>query len=303
MHRLLAAIIVILAAWAPGRASALEIFACDPTLGALAQEIGGDKVTIFNAITAKQDPHFIEARPSLIAAARRADLLVCMGADQEAGWLPLVVRQSANARIQQGAPGYFLAAPLVRLLEVPARVDRAEGDIHPMGNPHILGDPGNLLPIAVALSQRLARIDGANAAHYTSRAEAFGVRWKAQVEGWRERARPLAGVGVVVQHRLWSYLIRWLGMLEVATIEPKPGVPPGAAYLADLIAEAPKRGARLILLGAYENPSLPRSVSERIGLPLVALPYTVGGAPEASDLTSLYTLTIDRLVAAASKAP
>src|SRR6516165_3276299 len=277
--------------------AALNVFACEPEWGALASEIGGDKVRVFTATTAHQDPHQVQARPSLIARLRAADLAVCTGAELEIGWMPVLLRQASNGRVQPGSPGYFEATQQVRLLEVPTRLDRAEGDIHPQGNPHIQGDPRNMQIIAAALAKRLAAIDSPHATGYTQRAKAFDEKLTQAIQGWQKEAAPLKGVNVVIYHKEWIYLMNWLGMHEVGTIEPKPGVPPGSAYLAQLLGEIPQKQARMVIYSAYQDPRAPDFISDKAKIPAVMLPFTVGGTDEARDLFGLYEDTIKRLLA------
>ena len=168
--------------------------------GAHPTELAGDKASIYTATGALQDPHRVEARPSLIAKARRANLVVCTGAELEAAWLPVVLRESGNHAVQPGSSGYFEAASAVRMLEVPARLDRAEGDVHAAGNPHIQTDARNFLPIADALSKRLIQLDPANTAHYQQQLAAFDRQWRAAIAKWEKQAAPLKGVPVIVQH-------------------------------------------------------------------------------------------------------
>src|SRR5258706_8529496 len=182
-------------------AAALNIFACEPEWGALAQEVGGDKVSVYNATPAQQDPHHIEARPSLIARARNADLLICSGSELEVGWLPLLLIQSGNSRIRPGSPGFLEASQFVVRLEVPRVVDRALGDIHPAGNPHVHLDPRNIARIGQVITERLIEIDRANADEYRKRADAFRQRWDSAIDRWTRQAAPLKGVPVVVYHR------------------------------------------------------------------------------------------------------
>jgi len=215
----------------------LNIFACEPEWAALAGEIGGDKVSVFTATTAKQDPHQVQARPALIAQLRSADLVVCTGAELEIGWMPVLLRQAANGRAQPGSPGYFEAAQQVRLLDVPTRLDRAEGDIHPAGNPHIQTDPRNIATVAAALTRRMGELDQADAAAFAARAQNFAGRWTAATQRWTQRSAPFRGATVAAYHKSWAYLEDWLGLLEAATIEPKPGIPPGSQYLAQLVAD------------------------------------------------------------------
>lgn len=292
---------VALSATATSAHAALNVFACEPEWAALATELGGKDVSVFTATNALQDPHQIQARPALIARLRGADLIVCTGAELEVGWMPVLLRQAANGRVQPGSSGYFEATHYVRLLEVPSRLDRAEGDVHAAGNPHIQGDPRNIRVVAIALGQRLAQVDNAHAKNYAERTDAFLNRWDAAITRWQTEAAPLRGVKVVVHHKDWIYLLDWLGMKEVATIEPKPGVPPGSAYLARLLDEIPRKGARMILYAAYQEPRPAEFVSEKSHLPAVKLPFTVGGSDAATTLSGFYDDTIRRLLAASEK--
>jgi zinc/manganese transport system substrate-binding protein len=225
----------------------LRVLACEPEWAALASEIGGDRVNAYSATTALQDPHRIEARPSLIARARNADLLICTGAELEIGWLPVLQRESANARIQPGAPGFLEAAAFVPLLEKPARLDRSEGDVHAAGNPHIQTDPRIIARVADVLAVRLAELDRENAAHYASRHAEFGKRWQAALARWEARAAPLMGIEVVSQHKGFPYLYAWLGIREVAVLEPKPGLEPSASYLSGVLQQLKSQRPRLIV--------------------------------------------------------
>jgi zinc/manganese transport system substrate-binding protein len=276
-------------------AAALEVFACEPEWGALAAELASDKAEIFVATSARQDPHQIQARPALIARLRSADLVVCTGAELEIGWMPVLLRQAANARVQPGSPGYFEAAQFVRLMDVPTRLDRAEGDIHPAGNPHIQADPRNIATVATALATRMQQVDPADAAMIARRAQNFSGRWNAAMLRWAAQAMSLRGATIATYHKSWSYLEDWLGLREAATIEPKPGIPPGSQYLAQLVAELPAKGVRGIIYAAYEDPRGSDFVAQRIGVPAIMLPYTVGGSERARDLFGLFDDTIARL--------
>ena len=181
--------------------AALKVLATTPEWGALTNELGGDKVNVYIATSAFQDVHRIDAKPSLVARARSADLVVATGAELEIGWLPVLLQESGNGKIQPGSPGYFEAASQLRLLEVPTSVDRSMGDIHPLGNPHAHLDPHNIAAVAMALTTRLATLDAANAAFYQQRGTDFQTRWKAATTRWETQAAPLKGVGVVVIHR------------------------------------------------------------------------------------------------------
>jgi len=279
-------------------AAALNVFACEPEWGALAQELGGDKVSVYSATTALQDPHRIEARPSLIARIRSADLLVCSGSELEIGWLPLLLTQSGNSRIQLGTPGYLEASQYVTKLEIPKVVDRALGDIHPGGNPHIHTDPRNISKVAAVLEERLARLDPANAGTYHSRAKAFLDRWQAAIARWEEEAAPLKGVPIVVHHKAFSYFINWTGMREVASLEPKPGIPPTPSHLAELLDQMKSQPAKVIVYSSYNSPQAAQFLSERSKIPTVMLPFTVGGTEKAKDLFGLFDDMIGRLLGA-----
>lgn len=279
--------------------AALSIFACTPEWASLAQEIGGDRVSVYPATSALQDPHHIEARPSLIARARRADLVFCNGADLEVGWLPLVLGQSGNPAIQPGQRGYFEAASAARLIEVPGRVDRAMGDVHVAGNPHLHLDPRNVALVAKALAARLATLDAQGAAAYAGRELAFQKRWGEASARWEREARPLLGLPVVVHHKNLSYLIAWLGMREVGALEPKPGLPPSAAHLSGLLASLKQAPAKAVVRAAYNDPRAADWLGQQAGVPSIALPYTVGGNARATDLFGLYDDMIAKLLAVA----
>ncbi|MHB9102339.1 MAG: metal ABC transporter substrate-binding protein [Sulfuricella sp.] len=278
--------------------AALNILACEPEWGALAQELGGDKVSVYNATNALQDPHRVEAKPSLMARARGADLLACTGAELEVGWLPILLRQTGNPKIQPGQPGNFEAAHYVRMLEIPARLDRAEGDVHPGGNPHIQTDPRNIALVADALAKRLAEIDAANADYYRQRHIQFAARWKTAIANWEKLAAPLKGVPIVVQHKGFPYLENWLGLKQVAALEQKPGVEPSSAYLSGLLGQLQRQPAKMVIRAAYNDARASEWLTERSKIPAVALPFTVGGSERAKDLFGLFDDTVQRLLAA-----
>jgi len=274
----------------------LNVFATVPEWGALASELGGEKVKVYTATNALQDPHHVEAKPSLIARARSADLIVATGAELEIGWVPLVVQQAGNPKVRPGQPGYFEAAPLVPMLERPTRLDRADGDVHPLGNPHIQTDPRNILRVAGPLAARLAELDAANAAYYQSRYKAFDEKWRANIARWEKEAAPLRGVPVVVQHKGFPYLEEWLGLKEVASLEPKPGVEPTVAYMTELLATLKQQPAKMVIRAAYQSDRPSQWIAERANLKQVVLPFTVGGDDKATTLQALFDDTIERLL-------
>ncbi|MBL8419536.1 MAG: zinc ABC transporter substrate-binding protein [Dechloromonas sp.] len=296
MIRMLMALMVVMASHSS--LAALQVFATVPEWGALTREIGGDKVSVFNATTALQDPHRIQARPSLLAQARRADLVVATGADLEVGWLPLVIRDSGNANIQPGRPGYFEAARFVTMLDVPVVLDRAHGDVHAAGNPHIQLDPRNLFRIGEALAARLADLDPLNAQAYLAGYKAFAGKWQAAIARWEKEALPLRGVPVLVHHDSFIHLANWLGFKTVGTLEPKPGIEPTSGQLSSLVARQQNAPAKMVLRTAYQSAGPSLWIAEKAGIPAVMLPFTVGGTPEAGDLSGLFDDTVQRLLKA-----
>lgn len=278
--------------------AAVRVLATTADWGALARELGGDRVDVYTATAALQDVHRVEAKPSLVARARTADLLVANGAELEAGWLPVLLQESGNARIQRGAPGFFEAASAVRLVEVPTQLDRAMGDIHPLGNPHIHLDPRNVAAVAKALAAKLAAVDPAGAEYYAARGADLDRRWTEAMARWQAKAAPLVDVPVVVMHRDQAYLLRWLTLKELAAIEPKPGVPPSAGYLGQLVAKLAATPPKMILVNAYNDPKAANWLSNRVRAPVVVLPYSVGGSAGAKDLFGLFDDTLDKLLGA-----
>lgn len=276
----------------------LKIFATVPEWGALAQALGGDKVKVYIATTGLQDPHRIQARPSLIANARSSNLVVATGAGLEDGWLPVIQRESNNPAILNGKPGFFEATAYVRMLDIPAVVDRTMGDVHAAGNPHIQTDPRNILLVARALSSRLEQLDPENAAYYRSQAEQFQKTWQANLARWQKEAAPLRGIKVWVQHDGYPYMNAWLGLHQVGVLEPRPGVEPSSRQLAEVLQRQQTVQARMVIASAYMNDAPSTWLSEKANIPVVVLPFTVGGNEQVKSLTALYDDTVQRLLAA-----
>jgi zinc/manganese transport system substrate-binding protein len=281
--------------------AALRVLACEPEWGALVQELGGSLVDVSVATSALQDPHQIQAKPSLIARARNADMVVCTGAELEIGWLPVLLQQSGNAKVQPGQPGNFAAADFVRKLEVPAQLDRSQGDVHAGGNPHIQTDPRNIALVAVALGTRLQQIDPSHAAEYAKAHAAFTQRWQQAMGRWAAQAAPLKGVAVASQHKAFVYLYDWLGLKEVVVLEPKPGVEPTASHLQTVLSKVKETPVRMVLYAAYQDPRPSDWLSQNAGIPAVKLAFTVGGTDGAKDLFGLFDDTVSRILAAAGK--
>jgi len=275
--------------------AAVRVFACEPEWASLARELGGDRVEVTSATSPEQDVHYIQARPSLIAQVRRADLVMCTGAELEVGWLPLLLRQGGNPKVQPGQQGYFEAASAVHLLEIPTSVDRARGDVHPYGNPHILLDARNILPIAEELAGRLKALDPAGAITYDERHRDFVARWNAALTRWTERTAPLRGMQFVSHHRSYVYLAHWLGLEEVASLEPKPGIEPSTGHLAELLERIRTSDVKVIMRSVYQSSRASDWLASRTGIPAIVLPHTVGSQPGADDLFALFDMIINRL--------
>lgn len=270
----------------------IRILTCEPEWASLTEELVGDKAIVNSATTGLQDVHKITARPSLIAKMRRADLVICTGADLEAAWLPLLLRKSGNPKVLPGKPGYIEAASYVTMREIPASIDRSEGDVHPQGNPHIHTDPRNIGRVAQVIGERLARIDPENASYYAKRLGDFNKRWNAAIARWENEAKNIRAMPIVTQHKSWIYLIEWLGLERVAVLEAKPGLPPGAGHLASIAQQLEQKQARVIIRAAYQSPRASEWLAERSKVPAVALPFTVGGNENARDLFSLFDETL-----------
>lgn len=275
----------------------VDVFACESEWAALAEEIAGDLAGVTSATTGMQDVHHIQARPSLIAKARRADLLFCTGAGLEAGWLPMLLRKANNPRIHPGNTGHMMASDYVTMLDKRDQVDRSEGDIHAEGNPHFQTNPNMLIPVARELSRRLGQIDAANAQTYQDNLESFEQRLSQAIEQWEARAEPLRGKKLVTHHRSWIYLQDWLGMESVGTLEPKPGIPPSSSHLSQLLAQMEQSPANLIIYATYQDDRAAGWLSERTGIPAVGVPLTVGGTDNAKDLFSFYDDLLSRMLA------
>lgn len=281
----------------PAAHAALNVFACEPEWAALAQEIGGDEVKVTSATQAMQDPHYIEARPSLIAGVRKADLVVCTGAQLETGWLPALLNKANNPAVLPGKEGFLEASAFVQRLDVPTRVDRAQGDVHPQGNPHIQMDPRNIARVAKALAQRMALLDPEQAARYTGGLQDFLQRWDSAMKEWDTRAAPLKGMRTVAYHKSWAYLNAWLGLVELTTLEPVPGVPPTASHLSSVLAQLESSGgADFIIHAPYQSSKPGQWLADRTKIPLVMVSMTVGASESTQTLFGLFDDILNQLL-------
>ena len=291
-------ILILLLAVSPVSDAKLRVFACEPEWASLSEELGGPLLDVSSATHALQDPHYIQARPSLISRVRRADLVICTGANLEIGWLPKLLEKANNPDVRPGNPGFFEASAFVPRLDVPESIDRAQGDMHPQGNPHVQLDPHNMLLIAGALGLRLEKLDPESAGVYRQKSAEFKEKWLASITRWEEMAKPLKGRRVIVHHKSWVYLENWLGLELVATLEPVAGVPPTATHLATLVDEFSDegQGADLIIRAPYQSEKASIWLSERTAIPATMLPLTVGGSDGADSLFSLFDDLLLRLL-------
>jgi len=276
----------------------LRVFACEPEWAALATEIGQDRVETYSATTALQDPHYIQARPSLIAKLRKADIVICSGAQLEIGWLPVLLQKANNRNVMPGTQGYFEVSSFVERFDATTDVDRAQGDIHPLGNPHVQTDPHNIAAIAAVLTRRMGEVDVGNSDLYQAGLADFSRRWSEAIVRWEEKAASLKGKRVITHHKSWVYLERWLGLVEEANLEAIPGLPPTAGHLSKLVSRFEHGGADFIIRAPYQDQRASDWLAERTGIPAVMLPLTVGGSDAATDLFSLFDDIVDRLLGA-----
>jgi len=279
----------------PSAEAKVNVFACTPEWASLTREIAGDKVTIFTATTVQQDPHTITARPSLIAKMRGTDLLVCTGAGLEAGWLPVLQQTAGKRSVQASGENVIMAARLARLLEVPEKIDRSMGDVHPEGNPHVHLNPNNLLPVSDAILEQLSALDPANKSFFEERHKEFRSKLQSQIKAWTKQAEPLRGMVVISNHPNMAYLYNWLGIVCAGTLEPLPGVPPTSRHLSQLVTIAQNRNVTLIDYVPFENSTAAKWLSDKTGIPYVEMPFTVGGGG-TEDLFQLFERTIQILL-------
>ena len=290
-------VVILLGATQPAFAR-LNILACEPEWAALVTEIGGAHVNVFSATTAMQDPHQIQARPSLIAKARRADLITCSGAGLEAGWLPVLLRKSANPDIQSGKPGYFMATDHVKLL---GKIENDPTNLHAAGNPHVHFDPARVLVIATALTDVLMKADAANANSYQSNLYRFSEHWNAAMQAWQEKASGLKNTSIIVHHDSWIYLVQWLGLNQVATLERKHGIPPSTSHLTGLLELLKTQSADMILRSGYEDERPSQWLSDRAGIQIVSVPFSVNDYKHPGELKKWMDIVIDKLLQGKSR--
>jgi zinc/manganese transport system substrate-binding protein len=273
-----------------------QIMTATTDLAALAQEIGGDRVNVESIARGYQDPHFVEAKPSFLLKLRKADLLIVVGLELEIGWLPPLITQSSNPKIQVGASGYFDASRYARILEIPTgQVTRAEGDVHPLGNPHYWLDPDNGLRIAKAIQNKLSEMRPADAPYFAQRYDAFEQRLKQAEQQWQAQLKPYAGRKVVTYHRSWPNFADHFGLNVVGYVEPRPGIPPSPQHTVELIGQMRRDGVKIIMVEPYFDLKTPDSIARETGAQVVVLMPSVGGEKEITDYFKLFDYDMAKL--------
>ena len=300
----IAALVAAVLSVAGGRAEgALNVVCTTSDLASIVSEVGGDKVTVESLARGYQDPHFVEAKPSFVLKLNKADLLVVVGRDLEIGWLPALINQARNAKIQPGADGYFDASLTAKILDLPTgQITRAMGDVHPLGNPHYWLDPENGRRIAKAVQAKLAQKDAANAAYYAQRAADFDRRLAEAQQRWSAMMAPYKGIKVVTYHRSWANFADAFGIDVIGYVEPKPGIPPTPQHTLDVIQAMRAQGIKLIIVEPYFDSKTPNSIASQTGGKVLVLPPSVGGVPAASDYLKLFDTDINLLVGAIKSA-
>ena len=292
------ALALIFAAGAPTvRAdSKIQIMTATTDLAALAQEIGGDKVTAESIARGYQDPHFVEAKPSFLLKLRHADLLIVVGLELEIGWLPPLITQSTNPKIQVGAPGYFDASRFARILEMPTgAVTRAEGDVHPQGYPHYWLDPDNGLRVAKGIADKLSEMHPGDAAYFAQRYAEFEQKLKQADQQWMAQMKPYAGRKIVTYHRSWPNFAGHFGLNVVGYVEPRPGIPPSPQHTVELIGQMRRDGVKIIVVEPYFDLKTPNAIARDTGGTVVVLMPSVGGEKEITDYFKLFDYDIAKL--------
>ena len=277
-------------------ALAIEVFTCEPEWKSLVEEIAKDKVEVYSATNAFQDVHYIQAKPSLIAKIRKADMVVCSGSDLEVGWLPLILRKAGNSLIQEGGNNLVYASNYVQTIEKPQRIDRVDGDVHPNGNPHIHLNPYNILKVAKVVSDRIAEIYNENSDFYKNNYKVFSDKMIKKIKEWEKSASGLKGKNVIANHKNMSYLFDWLKINTVGTLEPKPGIPATSKHLSNLVNVVEQKKVDIVVMAPFERLKPAEWLAEKSGTKTIVLPYTIGGNDEVKNLFDLYENSIKLLL-------
>ena len=264
---------------ASGAQAKLRVVGTLPDFAAIASELGGDRVEADSLIQGTEDPHFVDAKPSHVLRVNKADLLICIGLGLESGWLPVLLTQARNGNVQVGARGYLDASQFVQAKDVPAKADRAMGDVHGGGNPHYYTSPPEMLRVSEAIYRKLVELDPAGRAEYDARWQAFSKKYKEKMAAWKAALTPFAGTKVVEYHKSWVYLLDWMGFTSVGALEPKPGIPPSPGHVTELLGQVRNQNVRFVFREIYHADSLSQVFASKAGARLLDLPTMVGAEP------------------------
>ena len=294
-----ASFLIALAALATGRpasAQVLKVVTTTADLGSLAREVGGDKVTVVALAKGYQDPHFVDPKPSFILEVSRASLLIVIGRELEIGWLPPLINNSRNAKVQPGGAGYLDASANVKILEIPTgQITRAMGDVHPSGNPHYWLEPDNGRRMAQAIRDKLSELAPANKAYFAQRYADFDKRLSEAQKRWEATMAPYKGAKIVTYHRSWPNFMEHFGLDVIGYVEPKPGVPPSPTHTLELIAEMKRQGSKVIVVEPYFDLKTAQSIATQLDGKVLVLAPSAGGVKEASDYLGLFEYNINLL--------
>jgi zinc/manganese transport system substrate-binding protein len=286
----------------PAMRATVTIVTTTEDLWSIVREVGGDRVAVEPIARGYQDPHFVEAKPSFILKLNRADLLVVVGRELEVAWLPPLITQSRNAKIQPGGPGYLDASLTARIVDIPTGpITRAMGDVHPLGNPHYWLDPDNGRRIAKAVQEKLTQLSGGDASYFAQRLSDFERRLAEAEKRWRASMAPYKGQKIVTYHRSWTNFAQVFGLDVIGYVEPKPGIPPSPSHTLNLIHEMKRQGIGIILVEPYFDLKTPNAISRDTGASVLVMPPSVGGVKEVPGYIELFDYNIDLLVAAIKK--
>ncbi len=297
-NRALAATLVAVALSGSPAAAQLRVVATTPDLASVAREIGGDRVNVVALAKPTEDPHYVDAKPSLIVTLNRADALIEGGAELELGWLPPLIENSRNARISAGAPGRIIASEGIRMMEIPTSFDRSKGDIHSLGNPHFLIDPVNVKIIAGNIARHLAQLDPKSAAVYSANLGKFNKRLDAKFAEWQSALAPFKGSNIVTYHKDFVYLAARFGLNIVDELEPKPGIAPSPAHLAQVIVKMRSTKAKLVLVQPFQNRKTAETVARQAGGVVVDVPQQPGARPNTASYFEMMDNLVSTLAAA-----
>ena len=280
----------------PASAQVLRVVTTTADLGSLAQEVGGDKVTVVALAKGYQDPHFVDPKPSFILEVSRANLLIVIGRELEIGWLPPLINNSRNAKVQPGGSGYLDASANVKILEIPTgQITRAMGDVHPSGNPHYWLEPDNGRRMAQAIRDKLSELAPANKAYFAQRYSDFDKRLSEAQKRWEATMAPYKGTKIVTYHRSWPNFMEHFGLDVIGYVEPKPGVPPSPTHTLELIAEMKRQGSKVIVVEPYFDLKTAQSIATQLDGKVLVLAPSVGGVKEATDYLGLFEFDINLL--------